>query len=159
MINIDQILNYVLPIVRTIIFGGLGLAIVGGLAYYLFIIKARRKWYISVKEMKADGRVHTIGKDVVVEKKINRGKQIIYQLKYRKIEVTPPPWECIDRFKDKEYCDYIRIQDECKPMRLESAQELIEGETKKKLIQNVKTILQKLRNTRATVQEIHERYI
>lgn len=76
---------------------------------FIIINAKRRKWKIEIHEQKADGRIHTVGFDVLQEKKINMGKSTVYWLKKAKQEAIPPPDDCVDRFKGKEEVDYLRI--------------------------------------------------
>jgi len=115
-VTAQQILNYILPLVSQIVYGILGIAAVAGLWYYLFVIKRRRYWLVDVYEQKSDGKLYLVQKDRLWEKKINHGKQTIYMFKKTKTESIPPPYECVRRLGNKEYCDYVRILGEYVPM-------------------------------------------
>jgi len=114
--DMNQIILAVMPYISMIIYLVVGLAIVVGIAYYLFIVRRRRVWIVDLWEQKADGQLHMIGKDKIVEKKINKGKQIIYVFTKRRIEVFPPPDETVQRYLNKEYTNYLRVRDDYIPM-------------------------------------------
>jgi hypothetical protein len=109
--EVAVIINYVIPILKVIIYLAIGLGGVVGLAYYLFVIKRRRVWIVHVWEDKADGRLNFVGVDKIIEKKINKGKQIIYVMKQARSEVFPPPTECTYYRRGKEYCNYLRLRE------------------------------------------------
>lgn len=115
-ITATQVLNYIMPLIGQLVWGILGIASVGGLWYYLFVVKRRRFWLVDVYEQKSDGKLYLVQKDRLWEKKINYGKQTIYVFKKTKTESIPPPYECVRRLGNKEYCDYVRILGEYVPM-------------------------------------------
>jgi len=49
------------------------------------------------------------GFDRLIEKKVQKGKKVIYWLKKAKSASVPPPSDCTHRVGGKEYADYIRI--------------------------------------------------
>ena len=112
----QQVLAYILPIIGQLVYGILGIAAVAGLWYYLFVIRKRRYWLVDVYEQKSDNQLALVQKDRLWEKKINFGKQTIYVFKKTKTESIPPPFECVRRLGNKEYCDYVRVQGEYVPM-------------------------------------------
>jgi hypothetical protein len=75
----------------------------------IIIERNRRKWRVEVHELKADGRLHTVGFDTLVEKKIKMGTKTVYWMRKGKVEAIPPPDECVDRIKGKEEVDYLRV--------------------------------------------------
>ena len=115
----NTLMLYGIPIVRNLILlvGGGGLLI--GLSYYLFVVKMRRVWQVNIWEIKADGKLSLVGADKIVAKKINKGKQTIYQLKKRRKQVLPPPEEICDKTKGKEYVNYIRVREDYVPLNRE----------------------------------------
>jgi len=117
--NIAIIITKAMPILKTFLWLILGVAICGGLFYWLFVIGRRKKWVVNIWELKADGRHHLIGKDILVEHKFNKGKQVMYLLKKRKVETFPPPAESVYRLFNKEYADYVQIRDDFVPMQRE----------------------------------------
>ncbi len=76
----------------------------------LILEKRKRKWRIEIHEQKADGRLHSVGFDTLIEKKLNMGTKTIYWLKKGKTETIPPPWETVDRIGRKEEADYLRVE-------------------------------------------------
>jgi len=116
-IDASAIGGYLFPLFKTIFFLAIGIGSVGGFAYYLLVVKRRRVWNVNIWEKKADGTLQMITKDKLTEKKINKGKQLIYKLKRQKHECFPPPWECVYRVRGKEYCDYLRVAEEYLPLR------------------------------------------
>jgi len=149
--------TYVIPLLRTVLYLGIGLGSSIGVGYYLFVIKRRRKWMVNIWEKKADGALQLITKDVLIEKKINKGKQLIYRLRRQKAEAFPPPWECTYRVRGKEYCDYLRIREDYIPLtkELDSVNNLPEG--KKEIIKFIKNKLKQLRGK--SKEEIDKEYI
>jgi len=111
--------GYIFPVIRTI---GLLIVFLGGtigIGYYTFVIKRRKTWHTNIWEKKADGTLQMVTKDVLFEKKINKGKQVIYRFKRQRAEAFPPPWECVYRVRGKEYCDYLRIREDFLPLKRE----------------------------------------
>jgi hypothetical protein len=96
----------ILMIVSILVIGG----VVLGITYWLAVLRRRRKWSIEVHELKTDGRLHTVGKDELIEIKKKMGTITYYWLKKAKSEAIPPPSEIVDRFKGKEEVDYVRIE-------------------------------------------------
>lgn len=100
---------FILPYIK--LFGGallfLVLCAVGG--YYFFIIRTRRKWYCNLYEIKSDGGLHWITKDVLIRKPFDGGRRCMYQFKKVKGVTFPPEYEGTERKGNKEYCDYIRL--------------------------------------------------
>lgn len=85
--------------------------IVIGLMYYVLVVKRRRKWYIEIHEQKKDGRVHSIGRDILIEKTKNWGTMTLYYLKNRKKVALPPPDDLVDRIRSNhEEVDYLQIE-------------------------------------------------
>ena len=105
MVTATEVLNYILPLIGQLVYVIIGIAAVGGLWYYLFIVKRRRFWLVDVYEQKSDGKLSLVEKDRLQEKKINYGKQTIYIFRKTKTESIPPPYECVRRLGSKEYCD------------------------------------------------------
>ena len=145
-----------MPILKTILWLVLGLGSVMGVGYYLFVIKRRRVWIANIWEKKADGRLHLIGRDKVIERKFNKGKQIAYIMPKYKVEVFPPPWEATYRVFNKEYADYIRIrEDDYQPAKkkLTLPTETMTDDAKKIWFKGIRTKLHELRNkTKAEIE-------
>ena len=116
-ITVQNAIDYIVPLVGQLVYGIIGIGSCLGLWYYLFIVRKRRYWLVDVYEQKSDGKLYLVQKDRLVEKKINYGKQTIYLFRKTKTESIPPPYECVRRFNNKEYCDYVRILGEYVPMQ------------------------------------------
>lgn len=162
-IDVGQIVyTYVMPVVKTIAYGAVGLGLVGGLWYYLFIIKSRRKWFIRIWEQKADKVLHYISTDILIERKINKGKQTIYLLTRNKSEATPPSWQCVNRIKGKEWADYLRVQNDLIPVEKIIDKEVYKEEVKKSLLEQARDTLKDIRKTKTTkydTEEIYQKYL
>ena len=115
-LTVQDVTNYVVPLVGQLVYGVIGIGACALLWYYLFIVRRRRHWLVDVYEQKSDGKLYLVQKDRLVEKKVNYGKQTIYVFKKTKTESIPPPYECVRRLGNKEYCDYVRILGEYVPM-------------------------------------------
>jgi len=94
-----------------------GLSICGGLFYILFVRKKTRKWNVIIWEPKENDMLVPAETDTVVEKYYNKGKQVAYFLKKIDVEVFPPNQKTTYSRNGKNYCDYIRIQQEYIPVR------------------------------------------
>lgn len=104
--SITPMLMGLLKMVGVVLLGAI-IIIVG----VVIVINARRrKWKIEVHEQKADGRIHTVGFDRLVERKLKNGTKTIYWLKKARCETIPPPDLTVDRYKNKEEVDYLRIE-------------------------------------------------
>jgi hypothetical protein len=108
--DIMQTLTGLLPAIKLFSIVFVGGIIVVALAYYFLIVKNRKKWYLNIYELSSDGRLHLIGRDELLEKRLDKGKTIIYWLSKLKQETTPPPAEAVDRVGNKNYADYLRIR-------------------------------------------------
>lgn len=115
----SQLTTMIFPVVKSILFLLLGFGGVLAFGYYMLIIKRRRKWHVNIWERKADGRLQMITKDVLIEKKFNKNKQVMYMFKRQRNETLPPPWECVYRVRGKEYCDYLRLREDYMPIKRE----------------------------------------
>jgi membrane protein YdbS with pleckstrin-like domain len=87
----------------------LGIIIITVALVLIILYYKRRKWKIEIHEMKSDGKLHTVDRDVLEERKIESGRKTIYWLRKAKSEAIPPPEETVDRFRGKEEVDYLRI--------------------------------------------------
>ena len=151
-ITATQALNYILPLIGKLVYSLLGMAAVFGLWYYLFVIKRRRYWLVDVYEQKSDGKLSLVQKDRLWEKKINNGKQTIYVFKKTKTESIPPPYECVRRLGNKEYCDYVRILGEYVPMeaREQNLPDFSNPKVQKSLFRIIRKKLRLIRKTPTT---------
>jgi len=143
-----EVLGYIVPLVAQLVYGILGIGVCIGTWYYLFIIKRRRFWLVDVYEQKSDGKLYLVQKDRLWERKINYGKQTIYIFKKTKTESIPPPYECVRRLGNKEYCDYVRILGEYVPMEAQEQKLPDFGnlEVKNKIFKLIKKKLNEIRN-------------
>jgi hypothetical protein len=94
-----------------------GIMLCGGLIYILFIRKKTRKWGAVIWERKEDNLLVPVATDIVEEKYFNGGKQVTYILRKLKVEVFPPNAKTTYRKDGKDWCDYIRIQQEYIPVQ------------------------------------------
>jgi len=157
--EMSEVMLYVMPAIKTIVYLLVGGGFVLGLAYYLFIIKRRKTWNVSIWEQKADGRIHLISKDKLTQKRINKGQNILYTLKFARSEVLPPPWEGTYRIRNKEYVDYLRIEDEYVPLakHVDGSKLWASAEQKKGFIQHTKALVYAAKSM--GLKEIETRYI
>jgi len=147
-----QVLAYLLPLIGQLVYGIIGIASCFGLWYYLFVVRARRYWLVDVYEQKSDGKLYLVQKDRLREKKINGGKQTIYIFKKSKTESIPPPYECVRRLGNKEYCDYVRILGEYVPLVNEEKRlpDFSNLTTKENIFRIVKNKLKQIRSIPTT---------
>ncbi len=151
-LTIQDVTNYIVPIVGQLVYGILGIGACALLWYYLFIIKRRRYWLVDVYEQKSDGKLYLVQKDRLWEKKINLGKQTIYIFKKTKTESIPPPFECVRRLGNKEYCDYVRILGEYVPMsKQENVPDFNNPEVKNKIFNVIKKKINQIRKIPTTL--------
>jgi len=153
MITVDQAWQYLFPLITKFVYSVLGIATCTGVWYYLFIVRRRRFWLADIYEQKSDGDLYLVDKDRLQEKKINHGKQTIYIFRHTKTEAIPPPYECIQRYRGKEYVNYIRILGEYVPMQATETDlpQLKDTTNKLKLFSTIKRKLQEIRNIPTTL--------
>ncbi len=153
MIEVNQAWDYIIPIVQKLVWILVGVFAVAALWYWLFVIKKRKFWMADIYEQKSDGDLYLVDKDRLQEKKINRGKQTIYIFRHTKTEAIPPPYECIQRYNNKEYVNYIRILGEYVPMQAtENNLPIVkELKTKQSIFKTIKDKLQDIRNIPTTL--------
>ena len=94
-----------------------GLMFCGGLVYFLFLRRKTRKWGVIIWEPKEDGLLIPVGHDILDEKFFSNGKQVAYILRKLKVEVFPPNHKTTYRKDGKDWCDYVRIQQEYIPVK------------------------------------------
>ena len=70
-LDYSVIVGYILGLIGQLVYGVLGIGLIAGTWYYLFIVKRRRYWLVDVYEQKSDGKLDLIDKDRLWEKKIN----------------------------------------------------------------------------------------
>lgn len=121
----------------------LGGGLVAGLAYWLFVIKNQKKWLVEIWEEK-NGRIYLVARDTLREIKYNKGKNSAYILKNAKKEIIPPPVECIQKYKGKEYVNYLRLLNDYIPLINEVVKPIDDG-TKTLLQRKVTNILKALK--------------
>jgi hypothetical protein len=150
------------PVIKLAGLALLGLGITLSGIYYFLVVKRRRKWFIEVHEMKADGKLHTVARDVLLEKRLKWGTKTIFWLKKRKQECVPPPSEVVDRYNGTEEVDYIRIERDLIPSAKQAKFNYNDPEIKKKLIDVNDTILGKIKSIKTTLfnaDAVHERWV
>ena len=156
--DVNQYILMAIPWIKTIVWLVIGLGSIIGIGYYLFVVKRRRKWIANLYEQKADGRLHFAGKDIVVERKINKGKQLIYLLRRNRAEVIPPSWECVYRHRNKEYCEYIRVtEDDFRPAQRIIDPKFNNSKEKSNLIENIKDALFEIKSVGR--KDVYDKYI
>jgi hypothetical protein len=158
-VSFEQVVGYILPIIGQLVYSLVGIAGLVGLWYYLFVIKRRRFWLVDVHEQKSDGKLYLVEKDRLVEKKINRGKQVIYVFRKTKTESIPPPHECVSRLGNKEYADYLRVQGEYIPLDPDEKNipNFHNPNTRRKLWQVITESLRQIRGLPS--EEVRRKYI
>jgi len=157
MADINAAIGVIIPAFQTMAFLVLGGGAVFGLWYWLFVVRRRKKWFANIWERKADGRLHLIDLDVIIEKRMNKGKNRMYLLKWAKHECMPPPWETTYRIRGKEYCDYLRIENDFLPIERNIEQEFTNNDEKFLFTKAIKVLLNKIKTM--PVKEVYERYI
>ncbi len=151
-LTVQDITGYVIPLIGQLVYGIIGIAIVFGLWYWLFVLKKRRYWLVDVYEQKSDGKLYLVQKDRLNEKKINFGKQTIYIFRKTKTESIPPPHECVRRLGNKEYCDYVRILGEYVPMeKIENVPNFNNQGIKEKIFKVIQKKINQVRGIQTTL--------
>lgn len=112
---------------------------------------------MNIWEIKGDNKLHLVGKDMIFERGINKGKQRVFLLKKRKVEVLPPPWECTFRLGNKDYVDYIRILDDYIPLKRDIDLQFAKEETKKGFFTRVREMTKK--SKKLPVKEMEDNFI
>ena len=144
----------------------MGLASVAGLAYFLFVVKRRKRWKVTVWERKVNGRVYKVGFDWLIAKKFNKGKQTMYMLKKARAECIPPPEDCVDFVRGIEEANYLRVLDEYRPMSrtielpetfLDYTTDKITGQKKSKLVIRIQEALDTIK--RLSSSETESKYV
>lgn len=128
----------------------------------IIIEKKKRKWKIEIHEQKADGRLHTVGFDVLQEKKLNMGTKTIYWLKKARTETIPPPWETVDRIGKKEEVDYLRVARDFIPMAKTMTVDYNRPQVKSVVIKAYDKLRTDIRNIKTTffnADAVHDKYI
>jgi len=163
---VDGIGATVFPLMMTLLKVGLWIFIAGiviAAGVFIIIELKRRKWHIRLKEVRDDGTLHTVKHDILIERKLNKGMTTIYWLKKTKVEVIPPPEECVERWKGKDYVTYLKIgvQDYI-PMSEGVNVDFKNPETNKKLSKYYKRILGKVRAIKTTFfdsEPVRDRFV
>lgn len=161
-ISTEVILSYVMPFFK--IGGMVFLALIGlAIAYwYFFIHKRRRKWIVEVHEIKADGKLHTVGKDMLIEMKKKMGTITYYWMKKARTECIPPPSEVVDRFGGKEEVDYLRIEREFVPADKKVVFNYNDPKIKARIVPIYDAILEKIHSIKSTYlhsEAVRDRWI
>jgi len=131
--------------------GILFIAIIVVIAGIFFILELKkRKWKVEINEQKADGRLHVVGYDTLVEKKLKMGTKTVYWLKKNKCEVIPPPSGTTSRFKNKEEVAYLRVERDYVPIEKSISTDYNDPLVKKKITQINDKLLNKIRSIKTT---------
>lgn len=149
-ISMTAIFGGLIPALKWVIIVFIGLAILAIGWWYFFIYKRRRRWNIEVHEIKTDGKLHTVGRDILVEMRKVHGTVTYYWLKRNKRECIPPPTEVVDRFGGKEEVDYLRIERELVPAEKHPLHDYNNPENKKKIAKVYDAILHKIHSIKTT---------
>lgn len=88
----------------------LGLIVCGALIYFLFLKRKVRKWGVNIYEAKDGGVPVLVERDIIAEKFYNNNKQVCYMLRKNKTPVLPPNHKLVYRVGNKDWCDYMRIE-------------------------------------------------
>jgi energy-coupling factor transporter transmembrane protein EcfT len=162
MVEILGSITGYIPIISMLFFALVFVIIIWVGLYFILIVRKRKKWKIEVHEQKADGKLHTVGYDILEEKKLNWGTKTIYWLKRAKQECIPPPQGVTDRFKGKEECDYIRIEREMIPTTRKLDVNYNNPEVKSKVTKVYDSMLKKIRSIKTTFKDsdaVRDRFI
>jgi len=116
---------------------------IGGI--FLLIHLKRRKWYVDIVERKEDGSIQKVKEDVLIERKLAKGTITVYWLSRTKVEVIPPPEECITRWKKKDYVTYRRIERDYIPVKKKLSQDFSNPEVNNKIAKVYDSIIRKVR--------------
>lgn len=109
-INFTDFVNQTMPLIKVGVILLIIIIILFGLLYYFLVIARRKKWYCRIWEVKADGKKHLIGEDILTRKLLDFGKKMIYQFKKTKYYVSFPPTEDTTyKCGNKEFVDYLRM--------------------------------------------------
>jgi membrane protein YdbS with pleckstrin-like domain len=128
----------------------------------LIINSKKRKWKIEIHEMKADGKLHTVGYDILEERKIDAGRKTIYWLRKAKCEAVPPPHETVDRFRGKEEVDYLRVARDYIPTTKRLTVNYNDPKIKAQVIEAHDNIIKNVRETRTSYfnsEPVRDRFI
>ena len=160
-INVTSGLSILMPYLKWFAIMALAcfLVIVG---FILIIYLTQRKWHVEIHEQKADGKIHTVGFDKLIEKKINKGTTTVYWLTKAKQEAIPPPDECVDRIKRREEVDYLRVSRDYVPCYKTMSVNYEDPRVKRKLIPIYDNIIQSIRKVKTTYfhsDPVREKYI
>lgn len=165
-IDINLMLAKVLPWFMYAAMLIIGMLLVVAVGYYLFVIKRRKKWKITLWEQKSNGRLYEVGTDWLVARKFNKGKQTAYILKKNRAETIPPPEECVDFIGGIEKANYLRVLDDYIPLErsiqlpdnyYQFNQDKVTGEKKNVFISNVKDNIGAIK--RLTSAQTENRYV
>ena len=165
-INSQLILDSIMPSLRNLILIVLGAGLCFGVWWYLFVVLKRRKWHVEIWEEKADGALYLVDKDLLIERKFNKGKQTAYILKFAKAETLPPPADCAFRLGKKEYAYYMRVLDDYVPLsgnmkfpdsHNEKYVDRMTGEQRSTFIKKLKDAISNVRNM--SYVDVQNKYI
>lgn len=116
-LSITTWLTQMAPAIKTFGIFFIAICILAPIAYYVFVILRRKRWHVRIFEPKSDGRLYLISFDILEERKLRMGRKTFYWLTRAKSEATPPPFECTDHVKSKDYADYLKIRLDYVPIK------------------------------------------
>ena len=158
--------NYVMPFLTGTVALIFGVAICGGLAYYLFIIRRRKKWKCNIWELKSNKKLYLMETDTLVAKKFNKGKQTAYILRRNKCETLPPPDQCIDKIGKQEIANYLRVLEDYIPLErsIDLPDDFYESEYDAKKQRNVNKFTRMIKESilglkKLSTSEVESRYV
>ena len=158
MQDFNSVMIQAWPMIKTSIGMLIFLGFIIGGGFFLFKVLLPRKWAVTIWEKKSDGKLHMVSKDVLIQKKVDGGKHLLYWLRRQKVQAFPPPVEATHRVRGKEYVDYLRVEDEYMPLvqKLKSFNGL-DSNDKKSLISKYKAKLNFIK--RIDKKQVYDRFI
>ncbi|MEM4245416.1 MAG: hypothetical protein QXR60_04405 [Candidatus Nanoarchaeia archaeon] len=165
--SIQAWLHGMAPAIKTFSMFFIAFCILAPIAYYLFVVLRRKRWYVRIFEPKSDGRLYLDSFDIIEERKLKMGRKTFYWLLKKRAETTPPPFECVDHVKNKDYADYLKIrldyvpiQKSVSPKLSASAGMTPEKERLSQIMSNATAAIKTKYNTKLfDSSSVHQRYI
>lgn len=154
-----------MPVIMNLLKMGFFIFVFGilvAIGIVIIIQLKRRKWHVTIKEQRADGKLYFIKKDVMVERKINKGMTTIYWLTKSKVEAIPPPDDCVERVKNKDYVTYLRIERDYIPTKESLTQDYTDKRIKSKFAEIFDKQVKNIRAIKTTYfdsRPVRERFI
>lgn len=145
----SNLLPKLIPTLRWVLIF-VGVIVIFIAALLIILNMKKRRWKMELHEMKADGKLHTVGYDTLEERKIEAGKKTIFWVKKGKCEAIPPPDDTVSRFKGKEEVDYLRVARDYIPMKKRMTVDYNDAKIKERIISTNDKILYQIRNTKTS---------